>query len=85
MYLGKNELYRFQKNAIFSKIKSLLSFPVSSDGGLKYDEVRTFITKQHGITTYYKSITTSLNYSISLSEKHLIYSRKSGSGKFHTM
>ena len=58
---------------------------VSPDGGVKYSEIRTFMKKQPVAMTVYKSIKTSLNYTISLTGEHLIHARKSGTDKFNPM
>ena len=58
---------------------------VPTDGSVMYSVVRTFIRKQHTGTTTYKTIRTSLNYTISLTGNHLIYVRAPGSDKFKAM
>ena len=49
---------------------------VSSEGILTFSAVRTFLKKRDTITTTYKSISTSMNTTISLTANHLIYTRK---------
>ena len=57
----------------------------SSGGSLEYSEVRIFLEQQTTITTMYKSITTSNNKTIHLSQNHLIYSRKIRTERFNPM
>ena len=58
---------------------------VSSEGRVAYNEVRAFLHKQPTVTKEYKSITTSLNTTISLSGNHLIFARKVFTDKFQPM
>ena len=58
---------------------------VASDGRITYSEVKGFLHKLPTVTNFYKSITTSRNETINLSGRHLIYSRKSVTEKFHPM
>ena len=54
-------------------------------GSITYSEVRTFMKKQSTMVGMYRSITTSLNKTISLSGDHLIYARSPGTDKFNPM
>ena len=50
-----------------------------------FSEIKTFMKKQPTVATMYKSIRTSLNYTISLTGEHLIHARLSGGDKFNIM
>ena len=58
---------------------------VSSKGSVTYSEVRALPHKQPTVTDMYNSITTSMNTTISLSGKHLIFARKVFTNKFQPM
>ena len=58
---------------------------VSADGMIAFSEIQTFIEKEHAISRRYKSITTNLNTTVSLTSNHLIYARKNVMDKFHPM
>ena len=60
-------------------------FLVSTDGKVKHNEVKALLKLQFTMTTVYKSITTSHNNVISLTEDHLIYARKNSTDKFNMM
>ena len=60
-------------------------FAVSSGGSIVYNEVKMILVKQPNFSQKYKTITTNLNKTISLSANHLIYARVSGTSKFHQM
>ena len=58
---------------------------VSSDGKEMYSKIRTIVKREPVSITKYKSITTSCNKTISLSENHLIYVRRDHDDKFNAM
>ena len=61
------------------------SFPVASDGMVKYSTITTFLDKRPFEITNYVSIMTSGNQSISLTGDHPIYARKCATDKFNLM
>ena len=69
------------KHFILYQMLNLLS--VSSGGRLTYGKVKAFQKKQYSMTSVYKSISTSSNNTITLSENHLIYARKNCRNKFN--
>ena len=60
-------------------------FLVSADGRMIYSEVKAFMKNQLTMTTMYKSITTSHNMTIHLSENHLISVKRGSTGYFNMM
>ena len=58
---------------------------VLSSGRTVHSEVKTFLTKEPSAVTLYKSITTFLNKTISLTGNHLIYAKKGCTDKFSPM
>ena len=72
-------------NKVAMAILNVIILPVSSDGKLRYSEVKTFLQKKESVTAVYMLIKTSWNSSISLSENHLIYTRKGFDNKFTPM
>ena len=85
-------LYNYFWNCIggffFKIILLLLLFyfsTVSSDRKLTHNKVKAFLKKIPSMITKYKSISTSLNRTISLSGNHLIYARKNWTEKFNQM
>ena len=52
------------------------------DSSLKYSEVKVFLKQKANVVMVYKSITTSNNDTIHLSNNHLIYSRKTSTETF---
>ena len=60
---------------LFFKYEVLIQYLVSSEGRLTYGEVRVLLQKNQGLTSFYKSITTSSNNTIRLTGNHLIYAR----------
>ena len=58
---------------------------VSLSGHIVNSEIRSFMKKQPEVMTIYRSITTTLNKTISLTGSHLIYARQTTSGKFNPM
>ena len=66
-------------------IYNYIFHPVSSEGKLRYSKVKTFLLKKESVTAVYMLIRTSWNISISLSENHLIYTRKGFNNKFTPM
>ena len=67
----------------FIKYQMLNVLSVSSGGRLTYSRVKAFQKKQYSMTSVYKSISTSSNNTITLSENHLIYTRKNCINKFN--
>ena len=57
---------------------------VSALGVTTYSEVRTFLQKRSSISMY-KSLTTDMNVTISLTGNHLIYTRKNEMDIFHAL
>ena len=87
-HTGKHSYLLYNIQTLFYFIVDLcfVSLPVSPTGSVIYTEVRTFMKQQPTTTTTaYKSITTSLNKTISLSSNHLLYARKYGTDKFQKM
>ena len=60
-------------------------YPVSSDGRVKYSDVRAFLDKDETTIGHYMSITTVTNNTIALSANHLIYANKNINDKFIPM
>ena len=58
---------------------------VSSTGNVIFSEVKTFLMRQTSVISMYKSLTTSRNDTIILSDTHLLYAIKSSDEKFHPM
>ena len=58
-------------------------FIISS--GDEYSEVRTFMKKERTVKTKYQLITTSVNKTIHLSERHIIYARAGSTHRFYPM
>ena len=56
--------------------------PVSRNGGVVQSEVKSFLMKEKTVTSIYKSITTALNKTITLSGSHLIYARRLSTDHF---
>ena len=56
-----------------------------SGDSASYNEVGAFLMKEHAVINTYKSIETSLNQTISLTENHLIYGRKHSDENFIAM
>ena len=63
-------------------LKHCVLKPVAPGGSLIYSEVRTFLTKDHAVTSKYTSITSMGINTISLTGNHLLYARKSCTEKF---
>ena len=57
---------------------------VSSTGQRIYSEVKAFLQKEPNIIVQCKSIST-VNETLTLTENHLVYARKSFSDHFHPM
>ena len=72
-------------NKVAMSILNVIILPVSSDGKLRYSEVKAFLQKKDSVSAVYKLIKTSVNSSIHLSENHLIYARKDRNDKFIPM
>ena len=60
-------------------------FLVASDGRVSHSEVKAFMKSQLTVITMYESITNSDNNTMSLTENHLMYARKSSAAKFNIM
>ena len=67
-----------QVNTIFFQI-------ISVTGNLIYSEVRAFLTKNSEKLIKYMLITTLFNETLTLSQNHLIYTRKADSDDFYPM
>ena len=65
-------------------IKYFIDSYLVSQGRIKYSEVTAFLQKQQDMAAMYLSITTLSNKTITLSESHLIYTRKNSRDKFNT-
>ena len=66
-------------------IYSLVVVAVSSDGAVIHDEVTSFLNKQPDIISKYVLIKTFSNETLTLSESHRIYARKTSAEKFNSM
>ena len=53
-----------------------------SNSEMEYGELRTFLKRQSDVIMKYKSITTSMNQTLSLSANHLIYARQNCHERF---
>ena len=73
------------KKIILSLLNLFIGNSVTSDGAVIYSAVRAFLKKQPTVSAVYKSIVSDQNNIISLSENHLIYTRKSYTSKFNLM
>ena len=83
-----NNILRFAKSYVFLWLfwcYKIIYFKVSSDGSVKYSDVRTFMRKDHNVITKYLSITTYCNKTLTLSPNHLVYARKVSSDEFNPM
>ena len=58
---------------------------VSSDGTITYSEVRIFLEKRADGILEFKSITTYLDQTLTLTGNHLVYARKTCNDKFNPM
>ena len=56
---------------------------VSTNGTITYSEVRTFLEKQTDVIVEFKSITTYLDQTLTLTGNHLVYARKASNAKFN--
>ena len=54
-------------------------------GKISYSEVRTFLMKDYSVINMYKSITTSMNRTITLTGNHLIYAKIDKGNQFYPM
>ena len=54
-------------------------------GKISYSEVRTFLTKDSSVINMFKSITTSMNRTITLTGNHLIYAKNGNANQFYLM
>ena len=63
----------------------MVLYSVGPIGRVTFSEVRGFMKRRDAVTTMYKSISTSLDKTISLSGEHLIYAMKSVYDKFKRM
>ena len=58
---------------------------VTLSGRVKHSEVKMFLKRQPDVIRKYKSITTVMNSTLTLSENHLVFARKYYSDKFYPM
>ena len=73
-------------NFLLSHIKKVIFYDTYAAGGnRKYKEVTAFMKKQPTLTALYKSITTSCNKTVRLSEDHLIYARQGYAETFYAV
>ena len=65
------------------KVIAIFLFYSVSQGRLKYSKVSRFLQKQHNVTAMYRIISILSNDTITLTDSHLIYTRKSINDKFN--
>ena len=54
-------------------------------GKISYSEVRTFLMKESSVINMFKSITTSMNSTVTLTGNHLIYAKNGKANQFYPM
>ena len=79
---GNQSKIKILYNNIYKKVLHNCLILVSQ-GRIQYSKVTAFLQRDHGVTNMYLSVMTTSNKAISLSESHLIYTRKPGSAKFN--
>ena len=58
---------------------------VLQGGRIIYSEVRAFLMKESSVINMHKSITTSMNSTITLTGNHLIYAKNGNADQFYPM
>ena len=58
---------------------------VLQGGKISYSEVRAFLMKESSAINMHKSITTSMNSTITLTGNHLIYAKNRNADQFYPM